>query len=188
MKVFGALREAIILEFGDEEWIQSIDCDQIPFKCRICHEHGHLFIEFPLNKKQEAENTKIQHDEDGFIKPNHRNRENKKPSKTPMRSNPKVGTRTEGCEKTYKGEEGGKEKAKCKEAKDQATNQNTNNPSNKMEQGGTTTPMDVETRDANTLMQEADRDTKMTPSEVGTEDPDLRYFVEREGIYLLNIL
>jgi hypothetical protein len=28
----------------------------------------------------------------------------------------------------------------------------------------------------------------MTPSEVGTEDPDIRDIVEREGIDLLNIL
>ena len=28
----------------------------------------------------------------------------------------------------------------------------------------------------------------MTPSEVGTKDPDLRDIVEREGIYLSNIL
>jgi hypothetical protein len=56
----GALPEAISLEFRDEEWIQSIDYEKIPCRCRRCHEHGHLFREFPLNKKQEAENTKIQ--------------------------------------------------------------------------------------------------------------------------------
>jgi hypothetical protein len=37
-------------------------------------------------------------------------------------------------------------------------------------------------------MQEADEDAEMTPSEVGTEDPDLRDIVEREGIDLPNIL
>jgi hypothetical protein len=37
-------------------------------------------------------------------------------------------------------------------------------------------------------MQEANRDLEMTPSEVGTEDPDLRDIVEREGIDLPNIL
>jgi hypothetical protein len=94
----------------------------------------------------------------------------------------------EGSDKTYKGEEGGKEKEKSKESKDQATNENTNNPSNQMEQGGSTTPMDEETRDANTPMQEKDGDVEMTPSEVGTEDPDLRDIVEREGIDLPNIL
>ena len=56
------------------------------------------------------------------------------------------------------------------------------------DKGGSATPMDGETRDANTPMQEADGDTKMTPSKVGTEDPDLKDIVEREGIDLPNIL
>jgi hypothetical protein len=59
MDVLGALLEATILEFMDEEWIQRIDYEKIPFRCTRCHEHGHLFIKFPLNKKQEDENTKI---------------------------------------------------------------------------------------------------------------------------------
>jgi hypothetical protein len=74
MDVSGALPEAISLEFRDEEWIQSIDYEQIPFRCRRCHEHGHLIRECSLNKKQEMENTKAQQDEDGFVKPNHKNR------------------------------------------------------------------------------------------------------------------
>jgi hypothetical protein len=60
MDVSGELPEAISLEFRDEEWIQSIDYEQIPFRCRIFHEHGNLFRECPLNKRQEVENTKIQ--------------------------------------------------------------------------------------------------------------------------------
>jgi hypothetical protein len=48
--------------------------------------------------------------------------------------------------------------------------------------------MEGEIRDDNTPMQEADGDAEMTPSEVGTEDPDLRDLVEREGIDLTNIL
>jgi hypothetical protein len=48
--------------------------------------------------------------------------------------------------------------------------------------------MDIETRDANTPMQEANIDVEMTPSEVGMEDLDLKDILEREGIYLLNIL
>ena len=53
MDVSGALSEAIILEFRDEEWIQSIDYEQITFRCRRCHEHGHLLSKFTLNKKPE---------------------------------------------------------------------------------------------------------------------------------------
>jgi hypothetical protein len=82
MDVSGALPEAISLEFRDEEWIQNIDYEQIPFRCRRCHEHGHLIRECPLNKKQEATNPKTQQDEEGFITPNPRNRANKKKNKT----------------------------------------------------------------------------------------------------------
>jgi hypothetical protein len=48
--------------------------------------------------------------------------------------------------------------------------------------------MDKETKDDNTTMKDAEGDAEMTTSEVGTEDPDLRDLVEREGIYLPNIL
>ena len=58
MDVLGVLPEAISLEFKDEEWIQSINYKQIPFRCRRCHEHGHLIRECPLNKKQETKNPK----------------------------------------------------------------------------------------------------------------------------------
>jgi hypothetical protein len=51
MDVSGAVPNAISLEFMDKEWIQNIDYEQIPFRCKRCHEQGHLIIEFPLNKK-----------------------------------------------------------------------------------------------------------------------------------------
>jgi len=54
-----------------------------------------------------------------------------------------------------------------------------------MHNKGTTKEGDIET---NTPMQEVDGDSKMTPSEVGTKDLDLRDIMEREGIVLLNIL
>jgi hypothetical protein len=48
--------------------------------------------------------------------------------------------------------------------------------------------MDGEITDDNTPMKEANGDAEMTPSEIGTKDPDLRDLVEREGIDLPNIL
>jgi hypothetical protein len=48
--------------------------------------------------------------------------------------------------------------------------------------------MDGEIREDKTPMQEEEGDVEMNPSEVGTEDLDLRYLVEREGIDLPNIL
>jgi hypothetical protein len=90
MDVSGALLEAINLEFRDEEWIQNIDYEHIPFRYKRCHEHGHIIKECLIIKKQEVENTKLQEDEDGFIKPNHRNKANKNQSKTPAGSNPEA--------------------------------------------------------------------------------------------------
>ena len=48
--------------------------------------------------------------------------------------------------------------------------------------------MDGEIRDDNTPMKEAEGDVEMTPSKIGTKDPELRDLVEREGIDLTNIL
>jgi hypothetical protein len=48
--------------------------------------------------------------------------------------------------------------------------------------------MDGGIRDENTPMQEAKGDAEMTPREVGTKYPELKDLVEREGIYLMNIL
>ena len=36
------LPKAISLNWEDEEWIQNIDYEQLPFRCRICHEYGHF--------------------------------------------------------------------------------------------------------------------------------------------------
>ena len=88
----------------------------------------------------------------------------------------------------YKGAEEEKDLSKAQEVREQATNEPINRPSNKKEQGSCTTLMDGENRDDNTPMQEAEGETKMKPSEVGTEYLELRDLVEREGIYLTNIL
>jgi hypothetical protein len=125
MDMSGELLEAISLEFRDEEWIQNINYEKIPFRCCRFHEHGHLIRECLTIKKQEVENTKLQQNEDGFIKPNHRNRANKKQSKTPTGRNLEARNKVEGRDKTNKEEEGGKEKTKDKEVREQATNEDT---------------------------------------------------------------
>jgi hypothetical protein len=125
MDVSGVLPESISLEFRDKEWIQNIYYEQIPFRCRICHEHGHLIREFHLNKKQKAENPKPQHDEDGFIKPSLRSKENKKQSKTPAGNNLETRNKTKGRDKTNKGAENEKDSAKTQETREQETNEAT---------------------------------------------------------------
>jgi hypothetical protein len=49
MNISKALPGTVTLEYQDEEWAQTIDYEHIPFRCRKCHEHGHLFRDFPLN-------------------------------------------------------------------------------------------------------------------------------------------
>lgn len=50
MDVSGALREAIKLDFHDEFWLQLVDYEQIPLKCKHYHAHSHLIRECLLIK------------------------------------------------------------------------------------------------------------------------------------------
>jgi hypothetical protein len=43
MNISKALLGSLTLEYRDEEWLQTIDYEHIPFRCRKFHEHGHLF-------------------------------------------------------------------------------------------------------------------------------------------------
>lgn len=50
MDVLGALHEGLWLEYRDKVFFQVIDYEKIPFRCRKCHEHGHLIWECPLHR------------------------------------------------------------------------------------------------------------------------------------------
>jgi len=49
MHLTKALADSVSLFHDDFEWIQPLDYEHIPFRCRKCHEHGHLFRDCPLN-------------------------------------------------------------------------------------------------------------------------------------------
>lgn len=70
MDLFGALPDEVILEVFDEEWVQTIYYEHIPFRCRRCHECGHLLRDFPLSKAKEKNKTNIMKDTDSFHKVN----------------------------------------------------------------------------------------------------------------------
>ena len=75
-----ALPDPVSLFHDDFEWIQHIDYEHVPFRCRRCHAHGHLFRDFPLKnaaKKKEAEDKS---EANGFTKVTNRKRHIKKPS------------------------------------------------------------------------------------------------------------
>lgn len=52
MNVAGALSDAVTIAYQDNEWTQTVDYEHIPFRCRKCHAHGHLYRNCPLNIKQ----------------------------------------------------------------------------------------------------------------------------------------
>jgi hypothetical protein len=83
---------SITLEYHDEDWSQTIDYEHIPFRCRKCHEHGHLFRECPLNTAHKEGNPENGKDKEGFVQPAGRRRQGgrKQPiqvSKDPSTSN-----------------------------------------------------------------------------------------------------
>ena len=41
------LPEAIKITWEDEDWVQTLDYEQIPLCCHRCHEYGHLFRDLP---------------------------------------------------------------------------------------------------------------------------------------------
>jgi hypothetical protein len=57
---------AIILDYQDEEWSQTLDYEHIPFRCRKCHEHGHLFRECPLNNPPKPAQEDSEKNKEGF--------------------------------------------------------------------------------------------------------------------------
>jgi hypothetical protein len=54
------------LDYQDEEWAQTLDYEHIPFRCRKCHEHDHLFREFPLNNPPKTAQEDSDKPKDGF--------------------------------------------------------------------------------------------------------------------------
>ena len=78
MHIAQVLPDTICLSHEDSDWIQSLDYEHIPFRCQKCHEHGHLFRDFPLNKSLEKPNPHIS-DEQGFQYMARRKRNHKRP-------------------------------------------------------------------------------------------------------------
>lgn len=61
MNIIEPLPDTIELEYHDEIWHQPIDYEHIPFRCRRCHEYGHLYRECPITlseKEKEAKNER----------------------------------------------------------------------------------------------------------------------------------
>ena len=68
MDLFGALLDEVIPEVFDEEWVQTVDYEHIPFRCRRFHEHGDLLRDCPLSKAENKSKTNTLKDTDSFHK------------------------------------------------------------------------------------------------------------------------
>lgn len=83
MHLTKALVDSVSLFHDDFEWIQTLDYEHIPFRCRKCHEHGHLFKDCPLNLQPKTPVNDTNKDSEGFTKVPNRQRHAKKNSRSP---------------------------------------------------------------------------------------------------------
>jgi hypothetical protein len=72
--------------YRDVDSLQTLDYEHIPFQCRKCHVHGHLFRECPLNKQTEPPKPQLEKDEECFEKFQAKHKSHKK---IPTQPNPK---------------------------------------------------------------------------------------------------
>jgi len=75
-----ALPDTVSLLHEEVEWIQLIDYEHVLFRCRKCHNLGHLFRDCPLNKKMPTSTNANNQAPDGFTKVVNRRRGNKEPN------------------------------------------------------------------------------------------------------------
>lgn len=53
MNISKPFLESMEIEYYDEVWTYPLDYDHLPFKCRLCHEYGHLFQGCPQKPKED---------------------------------------------------------------------------------------------------------------------------------------
>jgi len=68
MKLGKELMDSISLLHDEFEWIQLIDYEHVPFRCRGCHAHGHLFRDCPLNAPPKPTENRGKSHAEGFAK------------------------------------------------------------------------------------------------------------------------
>eukprot|EP00253_Pinus_taeda_P025024 PITA_25024 len=63
-----ALLDAVNISYFDNKWLQIIDYEHVPFRCRRCHALGHLFRDCPLTQKPSPALDPEAYEGNGFIK------------------------------------------------------------------------------------------------------------------------
>ena len=72
------LPDLIILMHEEFKWFQSLNYEHVSFRCRKCHEHGHLYGDFPLNKNDPNLIPTLKKYEEGFQKFERKKRYNRR--------------------------------------------------------------------------------------------------------------
>jgi hypothetical protein len=161
MDISKPLPGSITLEYQDEDWNQPLDYEHIPFRCRKCHEHGHLFRDCPLNASAPKSSDPKQ--KDGFTSVTGRR---KNPSKKQNQSS----TSKNPSKNSF-------------EALNQAPQEKTfqNPPQASMQEKGKSPedPHKASTKDSTQLTQASrDEDTNMLMDETDLEEIDLEKLEE----------
>ena len=68
----------MIFEVFDEEWVQTIEYEHIPFRCLRCHEHGHLLRDCPLSKAEHKNKNNTMKETNNFHRVVHKGKNGKK--------------------------------------------------------------------------------------------------------------
>jgi len=175
MDLSGALMDAIILEVYDEEWVQAMDYEHIPFRCRKCHEHGHLYRDCPMNNVERNVKTTVDKNPEGFTKVGGKGKGRKRPKK-------KINEERQPSHNSFKileEEEGNKE-----------TNQEMENVITEKERDDSMEDIIENSQQKNDLpsIMKINRDHEMIPSEARTEDHELQEILDRENLDLEKFL
>jgi len=176
MDLLGALSDEIILEVFDEEWVQTVDYEHIPFKCHKCHEHGHLLKDCPLSKA------------DNKSKPN---------TMTDLESFQKVASKGKGGKKGLKQQrnEGLKtiqNRFQVLEENEETKNEDQNieeGPNEKEKEENCNTIQEISNK-KETIMSETEleMDQEMTQSKIDLEDQELQEILYQEHLDLEGFL
>lgn len=67
MNLNQALPDAVSISHYDIEWVQTIDYEHVPFRCRRCHALGHLFRDCLLTQKPSLASDLEASEAGGFI-------------------------------------------------------------------------------------------------------------------------
>lgn len=176
MDLSGALLDEVILEVFDEDWVQTVDYEHIPFRCHKCHEHGHLFRDFPLSKIENRSKQNAIKDTKSFQKVASKGKGGKKGPKHLCNENQKA------SQNKYQALEENEEIAN--------EDQTMKDDPNEKKETGNCNPIQKMGNDKEIIMNESklELDQEMTHSETDLEDHELQKILEKEHLDLEGFL